>query len=112
MDNDILYLLEQWARWRWIGHGAARGFPSMTTFRQQLGSTVPSPAISDHLACAVDHAVAQVCQENEKLGRVLCWYVLDRKSYRAIGRELGISHSSIGPMLQAAVAAVGEVLEG
>lgn len=112
MDNDILYLLEQWARWRWIGHGAARGFPSMTTFRQQLGSTVPSPAISDHLACAVDHAIAQVCQADERTGRALCWYVLDRCSYREIGRRMKIPHQRAGVMVQAGVAAVGEILEG
>jgi hypothetical protein len=112
MDNDILFLLEQWARWRWVGHGAARGYPTMSTFRQQQGSTVPTAAISDHLACAVDHAVAQVCMENERLGRALCMYVLERRSFRSIGRKMKITHNTAGVLVRAGVAAVGQILEG
>lgn len=112
MDKDIAFLLEEWARWRWVGHGAARGLPTMTTFRALLGSTVRNPVISDDLACAVDAAVSEVCAENEKLGRALVQYFLKRRSYRQIGKKWGCSHSTAGALVQAGVAAVGEKLEG
>ncbi|MAL94052.1 MAG: hypothetical protein CME40_03080 [Haliea sp.] len=111
MDKDIAFLLEQWARWCYVERGVQLGLPHQTPFRRLLGSTVPSACISDPLAQAIDQAVAEVCQRNEKIGRVLVPYFLQGRTTVQIAKKQGVSRPTVSKRLALGVSMVGEILE-
>jgi hypothetical protein len=72
--DDTPWLLEQWARWAWTGHGLQLKYPLMTPFRRLNKTTsAPGPMISDLCAQEIDHAVARVCSANREVGAALMY---------------------------------------
>jgi hypothetical protein len=77
MADSTCYLLEQWGRWAWTARGLYLKYPGITPFRRMSKtSSLPTPAISDVVACEVDQAVAALSVEDPKAGNAVVGYYL------------------------------------
>ncbi len=108
--DDTSFLLQEWARWIWIGRGVVRGYPSRATFARQV-STRPSPMISDLVAGEVDYALAQLCSRNEDMGRAVALYFISGVSLRDLARKMGYSVRKTTELVNAGVAQVSDALD-
>ena len=110
--DDTPWLLEQWGRWAWTGHGLNLNFPAMTPFRRltKTGSA-PAPMISDLAAQEVDAAVARVCADDRNVGRAVVHRYLLKWSYGRIARDLGCCRQHASKLCKIGEAAVSELLE-
>ena len=111
MDRVADFYLQEWARWRWTGHGAAKGYQTRATFDRLRGSAVRNATIDDPAALLVDQAVSQLCREDAATGRCVCAYYLDRQAPHQIGERMGWSHQRAAGAVRRGVDRVGEILD-
>jgi len=86
--TDTIWLLEQWARWSRINPSPSLRLPSITPYRRLLGSTLPSPVISDEMAMQVDGAVARLVQRDSETGHALVLYYFNGGNVSGVARNL------------------------
>jgi len=98
---DTLWLLEQWARWSRINPGPALKLPSVTPYRRLLGSTLPSPVISDDAAMQIDSVVARLVQRDSETGKAIILYYCSSGNISDVARRLGQPRRKIDILIKA-----------
>jgi hypothetical protein len=110
--DDTPWLLEQWARWAWTGHGLKLRYPNMTPFRRLSKTTSqPGPMISDLCAQEIDAAVSKVYGSNREVGNCLVRRYLLRQTYHRIGRAMRMTRQRASALCRIGEAAVSELLD-
>jgi len=104
MDTqDIQTVLMEWARWRYVGHGADIGYPAESAFVRMMKPagyrTSNKALIDDEMAGMVDVAVSRLyarCSrvEGDHRWEALTDYYLLRKTDNAISRKLKCSKTT------------------
>jgi len=106
--SDIQMLLEEWSRWRRLGHGANIGYPSQSAFvrvSKMGGWATKIPLITDEQAGRVDLAVSRLklkCIKGDLRWEVLTDRYLGGKSDSVIARRLRVDRRTVATARKAA----------
>lgn len=90
ITDNTPWLLEQWARWARSNPGSSLRYPAITPFARLLGSTLPSPVISDAEAMLVDGAVARLNRRDGEMGQAVVLYYFGGGNVSRVARLLEI----------------------
>jgi hypothetical protein len=105
-SSDVHLLLEQWGRWVRTER-VTLGGNSMF----KLGSTVPTPMITDDEALRVDGIIARLKHRRPDMGKCLKLYYADGLGCdRKVGKAMRVSTQSARGTRRAAVAWVDGIL--
>lgn len=107
-NTEAEILLEQWGTWtRAFGLGLRARSPLGDLLDRHMGRGVRLPVIADETALLIDAELARLRLETPELFRVLYLYHVEGLSFRAIGQEMGFSHSTARNRLRQATALAG-----
>lgn len=108
--TQVQWLLAEWARWRKIESGEAKGYPSQTPFRRLLGSSLPSAAIDTEQAERVDRAVCRLMSRCEDQGTVLVLYYLEGMPLYRVRARINESYETTARLLASAETAIDYIM--
>lgn len=112
ISDNTPWLLEQWARWARSNPGSSLGYPAITPFARLLGSTLPSPVISDAEAMLVDGAVARLNRRDGEMGQALVLYYFGGGNVSRVARLLESDRKRVSVLVNAGTAWVDAALCG
>lgn len=81
-------LLEQWGRWTRTGNAPRYSSPHALIMRNNVGTVLPTPLISDDEAVVIDYLVARLNHRDSTLGQAIIGYFRDSLSYRELALRL------------------------
>lgn len=104
--------LIEWGYWCLSGSGLPRyTSPAFALMRDNVGSTVPTPMITDEEAMKVDRAVARLEKRDPEIGSCIWLHFAEKRTYHGIAKRLGIGKSKAAELVKAGVAWVDGALD-